>query len=218
MILTNEKQCFTLINSMSNMPRVFQADVCGELKEIALGVDDPVLSPYPFIYFTCDRDPTPSESTYSGYPGLIYFWYNTTSTNLFCCTDCSTAGALAWQEIVMPQNILGVLNNAGWDINTARSYVQRSSPAFSTSYAPSVTNDTQVVVILSLTSTILTASQVNIQIDSGSGFVTTAEESLSGLEALSTRSVTFTVPADANYQLVNSSGTASIIQIMELTQ
>lgn len=208
-------------NEMAKMPRIFNVDACGNFKELIgqlLPLDDPVISPYPFIYFTCDRDPTATESTYSGYPGLIYFWYNTTSTNVFCCTNSATAGALVWQEIAMPQNILAMLNTAGWNIDTARSYVQRSSPTFSTSYSPSATNDTQVLATISLTSTILTSAQVNIQINPGSGFVTLCEESLSGLAATSIRSVNFTVPAGSSYQLVNSSGTASITQIMELSQ
>jgi hypothetical protein len=201
----------------ASMPRAFQKDGEGKLKEI-LAMDDPVLSPYPFIYFTCDRDPLPTDTTYSGYAGLIYFWYNTTSTNLFCCTDCSTAGALVWQEIAMPQNILSMLSGAGWQINTSRNYVQRTSPAFSTPYIPSTTNDTQVIVVVTLTSTLLTTAEVNIQVNTGLGYTIVAESSVSGVAATNVYSMTFTVPANASYQVATVSGSTSITQIMELTQ
>jgi hypothetical protein len=198
-----------------NMPRVFKKDLSGEIKEITM--DDPVLSPYPFLYFTCNRDPLPTDSTYSGYSGLIYFWYNTTSTNVFCCTNCLTEGALIWQEIVMPQNILAILNNVGWQINTPRSYVPRTSPAFSTPYTPSTINDTQVCAAISLTSTLLGSSEVEVQINNGSGFVTIFPLILSGVAATHVEPATFIVPANSSYQLVNLSGTASISSIMELS-
>lgn len=202
---------------IQSMPRVFQKNEMGNLIEISLS-DDPVLSPYPFIYFTCDRDPTVTEPVYIGYQGLIFFWWNTTSTNLFCCTNSNTNGSLVWQEFAMPQNILSMINSAGWKINTARSYVQRTSPAFSTSYTPSTTNDTEVTISVSLTSTLITAATVNFQIDSGSGFITILPLSIPATSiSPDIRGATLTVPPGSSYRLVQASGTSSIVSIYELT-
>jgi hypothetical protein len=183
-------------------------------------LSDPTMSPYSpeFFYYLCDRDPTNNEpDCYGGYDGLIYFWWNTTTLDLFICTNNMDNTNLSWEKWTTSNNILTILAQT-WGLNTSRGYVQRSSPAFSTSYTPSTTNDTQVIATVSLTSTLLATAQVNVQVNTGSGFVTIAENSLSGVAATTIRSVTFTVPANASYQLVSVSGTASITQVMELTQ
>jgi hypothetical protein len=184
--------------------------------------DDPSLSPYSFYYFTDDRDPTSDEpDVFYGYPGLIYFWWNTTTLDFFICTnsaDSPDGSGLGWEKFATSRTVLEILAAAGWGLNTSRDYAQRSSPAFSTSYTPSATNDTQVIATVSLTSTLLTASEVQVQVNTGSGFVTVAEQSVTGVDATSIYPVTFTVPTSASYQLVSVSGTASIVQIMELSE
>lgn len=172
-----------------------------------------------FFYDT--RDPNSGDDSYvNSLPfgtEFMCYWWNQTSGDIFQMTNWGNT-PLVWTKFANNQNVLAMLNSAGWLINTSRSYSQRSSPAFSTSYTPSTTNDTQVIAVISLTSTVLLAAQVNIQVNTGSGFSTIAEEGLSGLAATSVRSITFTVPANASYQLVSVSGSTSITQIKELSE
>jgi hypothetical protein len=181
-------------------------------KRIGLLQDDPTYPPYPFLYLTCDRDPLPTESTYSGYTDLIYFWLNTVSNSLFVCVSCLTPGALAWQKIAADNNILGMIENEGWNINTASSL---SSPgiSFGTVRTPSPTNDTSVYVTIGLSSTILTAATVNINI-AGS---TIGQLSLSGLSATESDFANFRVPANSSYELVVTSGSPTLIYLKELS-
>jgi hypothetical protein len=168
----------------------------------------------------------PSSTIVLGQGGTIYLGdfyidantlalYNFTSLGSFD-SDTQTYSDCTFQEIATSVNVLSVLNNAGWNLNTSRSYSLRSSPAFSTAYTPSVTNDTLVCAIVSVTSTVLTAGTVLFQVNSGSGFVTICEASITGLAATNIQTITCLVPANASYQLVNSSGTASIVSLNEL--
>lgn len=169
-----------------------------------------------FLYYTCDRDPTSSEPlTYNGYSNLLMYWWNTTSGDIFQCVN-NTSSSMIWQKICSSSNILSLISNSGWNINTSRSYSLRSSPSFSTSYTPSITNDTTVIAVLSLTSTLLTSATVEFQVNSGSGYITIGESSISGLAATNIQTITCFVPANSEYQLINSSGTASIVSLNEL--
>ena len=176
-------------------------------------MSDPVLQGYPFYYFTCDRDPTASEPlVFNDYSDFGFFWWNTISNDFFRCVD-DTEDALVWNKTVTDVNILNVIKSQGWNINTSRSYSLRSSPAFNTPYTPSLTNDTLVVAVVSLASTILTAGTVLFQVDN----VTISEASISGLAATEGSSMTCLVPANSSYQLVNSSGTSSIVSLNEIS-
>ena len=192
------------------MPRVFSKNEKGNIIELTL--DDPTLSPYPFIYFTCDRDPLPTESTYSEYPGLIYFWYNTVSNNVFCCANCQTTDSLDWQLMAMPQNILDMINTLGWQINTASS-LNSAGIGFGTVRTPSSTNYTFVYATIGLSSTILTPSTVNINIAGN----TIGQLSLSGLTATESAFAGFPVPSNASYELIVASGSPTLIYLKELS-
>lgn len=184
-------------------------------------MSDPVLvSNFPYIYFTCDRDPTSDEpvldsSGLSG-SGGYFFWWNQTTNNFFFCTNAVNTDYL-WQNITTSSNILTILDSSGWDINTSRSSSFRGSPEFNTSYTPSATNDTSVTVIVDLTSTLLTPGTVELQVNSGSGYTTKGESSISGISATIIGTINYIVPANSSYKLINSSGTASIVSIDELT-
>lgn len=132
-------------------------------------------------------------------------------------SSSQTYTGVTFKKQVFDENILSVLSDQGWKVNTTRSYTNRSSPAFSTSYQPSTTNDTQVVASVALTSTLLTAATVDFQVDSGSGFSTMAVISLSGLAATSTQVINCLVPAGAHYKLISASGSDSITSINEMT-
>lgn len=130
--------------------------------------------------------------------------------------DTQTYTGVTYIKEVTDANLLSELGEKGWNINTNRSYSQRTSPAFDTSYTPSITNDTNVNVSVSLTSTILLDGTVGIEVDTGSGFTTISQISLSGLAATMIQSASFLVPAGASYKLVQASGTSSIISIYEI--
>src|SRR5690348_11898641 len=165
----------------------------------------------------------PDSTLVLGQGGIIYKYdiiVDSTTGNEYIITgwsaydsDTQTYTGCTFQQFTTNDTILPILSASGWQINTTRGYVPRSSPAFNTSYTPSATNDTQVIAVISLTSTLLLAAQVNIQVDSGSGFLTISEESLSGIAATSIRTVTITVPAGSSYKLVNTTGTVSIVSI-----
>lgn len=170
-----------------------------------------------YIYYTCDRDPTNNEPlVYQGYGDMLIFWWNQTANTVWQCLNNTVP--MVWNKIVDNANILNVLSAAGWKINTNRNYVQRSSPAFNTSYTPSTTNDTDVIAVVTLTSTLVTTAEVEIQVNSGAGFGIIAIESLSGLAATTIRSFPFAVPTNGSYKLISVSGTTSISQVMELSR
>lgn len=181
-----------------------------------------------FLNYVCTIDPTDSEPDlpYLGYPWLPLWWQTATSTdgfetfttqNYWLCVD-NTADAMVWWRMVFDANILSVINSQGWKINTNRNYTPQSSPAFNTAYSPSSTNDFTIVASISLSSTLLTTATVEIQVNTGSGFSTIAQASLSGIDATFTQVVNFSVPAGASYKLVQSSGTSSsIVSIEQLT-
>lgn len=170
-------------------------------------------------YFSCDRDPTSSEPEVNAIPfpsTWLTLWWNQTSENLFYCND-PTQSTLVWHEIVNPSNISSIISSNGWNLNKARSYSQISSPAFNTSYTPSATNDFMVNCIVNVTSTLVTPGTVLFQINDGSGYVTRGEASVSGIAASIFQTITCLVPANSSYQLLNSSGTATIVSLNELT-
>jgi len=168
-------------------------------------MSDPVYQGNAPGYFLCDRDPTASEEKVSEIPfpsDWIVGWQNTVSGDFFRCLDL-TEDALVWQRTV-----------AG-DVNKPRAYSAVSSPDFEDPRTPSATRDTFVSAIVSLSSTLITAAEVNAQIDSDSGYVTIATARLSGLVATAQHTLSFVVPANSTYQFTES-GTAEIISILEM--
>lgn len=142
--------------------------------------------------------------------------YITTSTGTFDPVLQTYTGC-TFNNVIFNANILTSIASSGWNINTSRSYIQRSSPAFNTSYTPNTTNDVMVSCVINVTSTLLTPGTVLFEINPGSGFVTIGEASASGVAASIFQTITHLIPANSQYKLVNSSGTASIISIYELT-
>lgn len=70
------------------------------IKKSGETLQDPILSPYPFFCFLADNDPTTDEPTvYHGYDGLLLFWVNTTSHDLFVSTD-NLDPTLGWSKII----------------------------------------------------------------------------------------------------------------------
>ena len=152
----------------------------------------PILYGSPW-WWESDSDPTENVPTDKlGYISYGNTWRNTTTNALFLCINGgdNQNNGLEWLYMyTLNTNVLDELIAAGWKINTSRSYSLRSSPAFNTSYKPSSTNDTMVSVVVILTSTIITAGTVNFQIDTGSGFTTVGESSISGLAAINAQAI-----------------------------
>lgn len=168
-----------------------------------LGYTTPTLiTGYGMFYYACDRDPTDTESDiYTGYPDFLITWWNQTSGQIWWCNN-NTTTPLQWQST---------------RIGMSRDYVMRVSPAFSTSYQPNIMLDTLVTAIVSLTSALLTSSEVNAQIDAGNGFLTRETAGLSGLVGTSIATLSFLVPAGASYQLIDVNSNATLVSLHELT-
>lgn len=194
-------------------------------------MSDPVLvSMYgnAFIYYTCDRDPTSSEPlVYNGYSDLLLLWWNTEDSTLFFCLD-DTLGSMDWQQVITnetaadiiltPDNLSLLKFALGYQIDTNRSYFNRSSPAFNTSYAPSSTNDTFVLATVNIVLSLLQSSTVTAQVNTGAGFVTVATAAPGGVAINDTRTLSFIVPANASYKIVSAgTGTNTLNGIVELT-
>lgn len=164
----------------------------------------PILYGSPW-WWELNSDPTTNVDTDNGYIGYANLWRNTDTNNVFICTDAGDFqnNGLEWMYVFNIQSL-------------PSTYSLRSSPAFNTSYLPSLTNNTMVSAVVSLSSTILLEGTVQFQIDTGSGFNTIGQSSISGIVATNIQTINCLVPAGANYKLVNSSGTASIISLNEI--
>lgn len=82
------------------------------IKKLGEALNDPILSPYPFFCFLADRDPTDDEPlVYHDYDGLILFWVNQASKEIFVSPD-NMDETLGWQKIITENNIKPVLYKA----------------------------------------------------------------------------------------------------------
>lgn len=186
-------------------------------------MSNPVLSSNtygnPFLYYTCDRDPTSSEPlVYNNISDLLIFWWNTTSKNLFWCTD-NTASSMVWRNYVDSGNISSIISSMGLTPSVARNRTQRNSPAFSTSYRPSTTSDTEVNLTLNINALLAFSSTVNIQTSPDNTNWTTIFSVVRNLAIAANLNdgYTFTVPVGSYYRVVQASGSvSSIVSIYEL--
>lgn len=108
----------------------------------------------------------------------------------------------------------------GLNINSNRSYVSQSL-SFSTPRTPSTTQDTLVIATLNSNATTLQTGTFDIQVNTGSGFVTIASINNDN-EATTTQifeePTTFIVPANSSYQILESgTATNTITSVYELT-
>ncbi len=191
---------------------------------------NPVLiTGYGQFYYMCDRDPTATEldvldpvnagvGVYVNIPDFKYMWVNTTSKEVWWCTD-NTFNAMVWHKLISSINLPSALSALGISPAVSRSRTQRTSPAFSSSYRPSTTNDIEVNLTLNFTALVSLNSQVNIQVSiDNSNWVTIY--SVVRVLALATNfndAFTFTVPVGSYYRIVQQTGTAaSIVSIYEL--
>ena len=187
------------------------------VKKLGDDLDDPVMNPYPFFCFLANRDPTEDEpSIYHGYDGLVLFWLNTDTHEMFISTD-NLDETLGWSKQITDKNLLAVLSDLGWETNTSREWSTVSSPALNTPRTPNASNDTEVMAIFSLTGGALTSSQIDIKIDDGGGMITRGSESVPALAAATLKTFNFTVPAGSSYQFVDT-GNVSITLVSELTK
>lgn len=119
-----------------------------------------------------------------------------------------TYTGMEFKEVVDEVNILPVLDAKGWEVNTDRSYAN-AGIGLGTTRTPSTTNDTMVMASISLTSTLLTAATVQVQV---AGSVVAEISASTNIQM-----ATFLVPANSSYELVTTSGTASLVYLKEIS-
>lgn len=180
-------------------------------------MSDPVLTSNTygniFLYYTCDRDPTSSEPlVYNNMNDLVMFWWNTTTKNLFWCTD-NTSDAMVWRMDVDSGNLSSSLASLG--ISSGAWTQSFTNLAFNTSRTPSATRNVTVIASFSQSSTVLTAAVVNAQLFINSVWTTVGTASLSGLLTSQVNSITFDVPMNTQYRFVSASGSNTISTIFE---
>jgi hypothetical protein len=186
-------------------------------------MNNPILQTgYWFGYYECNRDPTSTEDpslVYTDIPDFLEFWWNTISGDFFYCPN-NTLDEMIWNKFVDNNNISEILTSLGIPPPVSRLPIQRSSPAFSTSYQPSLANDTEIYLTLNFTSLLSLSSTVDIEIsENNSNWTTifTISKSL-GLSVNENDGYTFRVPIGCYYRIVQASGTeASIVSIYELS-
>lgn len=187
---------------------------------------NPVLTTgYGAFYYLCDRDPTSTEldvldpansgiGVYVNIPDFKYAWFNTTSNEIFWCTD-NTFNAMIWNKITTDNNISAMLNSLGFSAPTSQSYTNVSSPAFSSSRTPHNTKNTFVIANISQTSVLLGNATVNAIVDS----VQVASSSIGGVAATQNNSLSFMVAPTDSYELTQSvSGLGSSNSIISIKE
>jgi hypothetical protein len=190
------------------------------VKNLGDELGDPTLSPeiYPFV-FLADRDPTGTESDiYQGYAGLILMWENTTSGDFFISPD-NTASPFVWNKIASDSNLLTMLSNLGWKINTSRN-PSASGISLNSSRQPSLTNDIEVIPTIKQVNTLLTSTALTAEISPNNSTWSTVGSIGVDNGAISsyTTMFKFTCPASYYYRLVASgTGTVTLTSCNELT-
>jgi hypothetical protein len=151
-----------------------------------------------FYWLICTRDPV-SDETGQLTPGIDYvantiFWVKN-GNKVWCCIDSSDVSALVFKEV----SAIGKAPD-GWLLNSERSYSARSTPAFDTTYTPSVINDTFVIFSFTQASAALGSATLTLLIDGA----TVDVRSCSGLVTNRQDSFSFICPKNKTYR-VNSS-------------
>lgn len=164
-------------------------------------------------------DPTSNEGSVFNNIMPFYYWMNSITEEIFLSTSQDNTDII-WRVLITSLNVNSYISDyitaLGWKINTSRS---SSAPtlSFGDSRTPNEDNDTMVMLSISQTSTLLTASDVTVQLDFGSGFEVEAEMRLSGIAASLIQTCTFLVPKGASYKLVSVSGSNSISYLKEIS-
>jgi hypothetical protein len=177
----------------------------------------------------------PSSTIVLGQGGTLYVGdriINTETNFQYRCVNVgpfdgnTTYTGCEFTEITDASSFAIVAASIGWAVNTTRGYTQRNSPAFNTSYTPSTTNDTKVIVNFSMTYLLGSLTTVNGELNSGNGFQIIVVKQLSfGLSSVLgsiTQGDSFElyVPAGCSYQIsqvANGGGSNSLVSIWELS-
>lgn len=125
---------------------------------------------------------------------------------------------VVYQQIITDGNLVANLpsNLQNTQLGISRDYSDLSSPAFSTAYQASTSNDAFIVARFSLSSTVLTAADLTAEVDTGSGYSQVGECAISGLVETKKCTLSFPVPIGAHYRFIQVSGTSSIIGVKKL--
>lgn len=107
--------------------------------------------------------------------------------------------------------------DGGIYIGIKRAYSLRGTPAFSTVYTPSTTNDVMVIAVVQMVTTVAQSSTISAQVNTGAGLTTIAQASQQLLASTGIQTLSFVVPANSTYQLLSAgTGTNTIVTINEL--
>lgn len=157
--------------------------------------------------------PTSNENSVFNNILPFYYWINTTTGDIFLSTSQDNTN-ITWRTLITSMNIMSYINQAGWNLDTARSS-SNGLLSFGSSRTPNTNVDTFVTVSISQTSTLLVPASVLVQLNYGGGMVNHAQLQLSGIAATQIQPCTFLVPKGSSYQFVSSSGTNSIVYCKE---
>ena len=177
--------------------------------------------------FTSPDSPTSNDGSIIVPPTMpFYMFLNTTTKDLYF-SDSTSNTDLTYYLLITSTNLLSQLANLGWNTNIPRDY-STVSLSFGSSRTPNVAHDTQVLAVVTMTNVLASSTDVQAQVDCGSGFVKRFEIGhsfnvlgiLSG-SSMDTQTLSFTAPANCAYKLVSTvsgGGGNAIVSVNELSQ
>jgi hypothetical protein len=129
------------------------------------GYEDPTLIVgYGAYYYCCDRAPTSSEpDCYTDIPDFLEIWWDQANGKFYLCSD-NTEDAMVWNWITTNLNLADQVNSLGIPVPTARSRSNRSSPAFGTSYQPSLTNDIELNLSINFNALLAFSAELHLKV------------------------------------------------------
>lgn len=134
-----------------------------------------------YVYFTCDRDPTPTEADVDaiGLPAdwLVYWWNQTTKT-VFILQN-TTNGSYIWQQAITDANLSAALSALGISASTA-SWHNMGSPVSGSRAIVTVNN---VANAFELSSSGIASARYNITLTTNPGLLSAASASVSAYVA-----------------------------------
>lgn len=162
-------------------------------------------------------DPTSNEGSVNNNVIPFYFWFNSSTGEIFVSSSSSNTN-ITWGKLITSLNLATEMSSAaGWGINTTRQYAAVSSPAFNSSRTPNTTHDTNVIATMHVDATVLQSSTFSAQEDCGSGFSEIGRVSTTlGILVDEDKYMDFIVSANCAYKIVASgTGTNSIVSFKE---
>jgi len=187
----------------------------------------------PFIWAVSQLNPTASEPVLDAYnvsgdPNWLFIWWNRNTDDTFLCTN-NQPGGMVWKRTLLSDvtfdgsgngisNPLAVASGGtgskdapnarlslGLQVNSNCGYAAVASPAFSTPFTFSATNDGSILGTFQMVTGVLGGDvKVTAEVDSGSGFGAVGAIQITGISITNAQTLSFIVPAGAQYQFTAS--------------